>query len=223
MFNNSKDLGLKGLSMKNDPARCRQDLMAQERRPPGWPQAPSVPGSRELSLESVPGWEHSPGECSWLRPRCWSPAAAAGWRCAPPPPRSWPFWIRQASIDSVSMLSHLFVNISSINIILRVLMRYPFSRTTARTNVQVPVDKLRTNRWWSPGPPPLRLSGYRGVQRYWPVSMCICFERELWWSHGIGVVSNNWFDCVLLSIIYMFKISCGPMFKHPSLDPLSSP
>ena len=32
--------------------------------------------------------------------------------------------------------------------------------------------------------------------------------RELRGSQGMGVVSNNWLDCVLLSIVYMFKPSC---------------
>ena len=35
----------------------------------------------------------------------------------------------------------------------------------------------------------------------------------------MGVVSNNWFDRVLCSIPYMFKPSCRPMFKPPSLGP----
>ena len=30
---------------------------------------------------------------------------------------------------------------------------------------------------------------------------------------------NNWLDCVLLSIIYMFKPSCWPMLEPPSLGP----
>ena len=32
-------------------------------------------------------------------------------------------------------------------------------------------------------------------------------------------VSNNWLDCVLLSILYMFKPSYWTMFKPPSLGP----
>ena len=35
----------------------------------------------------------------------------------------------------------------------------------------------------------------------------------------MGVISNNWFDCALLSILYMFKPSCWPMLKPPSLGP----
>ena len=35
------------------------------------------------------------------------------------------------------------------------------------------------------------------------------------WSQGMGVVSNNWFDCGLLSILYIFKPSCRPIFKPP--------
>ena len=38
------------------------------------------------------------------------------------------------------------------------------------------------------------------------------FERELRWSQGMGVVSDNWIDCVSLSILYMLKPSCWPMF-----------
>ena len=33
-------------------------------------------------------------------------------------------------------------------------------------------------------------------------------RRELRGSHGVGVVNNNWLDCVLLSTLYMFKPSC---------------
>ena len=33
-------------------------------------------------------------------------------------------------------------------------------------------------------------------------------HRELRGSQGMGVVRNSWFDCVLLSIIYMCKPSC---------------
>ena len=36
-------------------------------------------------------------------------------------------------------------------------------------------------------------------------------------SQGMGVVSSSWFDIVLVSIVYMFKPSCGPMLKPPSL------
>ena len=32
--------------------------------------------------------------------------------------------------------------------------------------------------------------------------------RELRGSRGPGVVSSNWFDCVVLSALYMFKPSC---------------
>ena len=44
-------------------------------------------------------------------------------------------------------------------------------------------------------------------------------ERELRGSQGMGVVLNNWFDHVFLSILYRFKPSCRPMFKPPSLGP----
>ena len=40
-------------------------------------------------------------------------------------------------------------------------------------------------------------------------------------SHGMGVVSNYWFDRVSPSIIYMLKPSCWPIFKPPSLGPPS--
>ena len=43
------------------------------------------------------------------------------------------------------------------------------------------------------------------------------FEGELRGSQGTGVVSDNWFDRVLLSILYMFKPSHRPMLKPPSL------
>ena len=36
-------------------------------------------------------------------------------------------------------------------------------------------------------------------------------------SQGMGVVSNNWFDRVLLPILHMFKPSCRPMLKTPFL------
>ena len=49
------------------------------------------------------------------------------------------------------------------------------------------------------------------------------FQRELRGSQGMGVVSDNWFDCVLLSILYMFKPSCWPTFKPPSLGPPQFP
>ena len=39
----------------------------------------------------------------------------------------------------------------------------------------------------------------------------------------MGVASNNWFDCVLRSIIHMFKTSCWPMLQPPSLGPPSFP
>ena len=35
----------------------------------------------------------------------------------------------------------------------------------------------------------------------------------------MGVGSNNWFDRVLLSVLYMLKPSCPPMFQPPSLGP----
>ena len=44
--------------------------------------------------------------------------------------------------------------------------------------------------------------------------------RELRGSQGTGVVSNNWLDRVLRSVPYMFKPSCRPIFKPPSLGPL---
>ena len=37
----------------------------------------------------------------------------------------------------------------------------------------------------------------------------------------MGVVNNNWFDHIVLSILYMFKPSCRPMCKPPSLGPPS--
>ena len=40
---------------------------------------------------------------------------------------------------------------------------------------------------------------------------------------GMGTVGNNWFDRVLLAILYMFKPSSRPMFKPLPWDPLSSP
>ena len=46
---------------------------------------------------------------------------------------------------------------------------------------------------------------------------------ELRGSRGMGVVSNSRFGRVLLLILYMLKPSCRPMFKPPSLGPLSSP
>ena len=33
-------------------------------------------------------------------------------------------------------------------------------------------------------------------------------------SQGTGVASNNWFDCVLLSIVYMFKPCFQLMFMY---------
>ena len=39
----------------------------------------------------------------------------------------------------------------------------------------------------------------------------------------MGVVSSNRFDCILLSILYMFKPSCRPMLKPPSLGPPEFP
>ena len=39
----------------------------------------------------------------------------------------------------------------------------------------------------------------------------------------MGVVSNNCLLCVLLSILYMFKPSCWPMFNPLPWDPPSSP
>ena len=52
-------------------------------------------------------------------------------------------------------------------------------------------------------------------------ALCVApsFWRELRGSQGMGVVSNSWFDYVLLSILYMFKPSFRPMFKPPSLGP----
>ena len=42
----------------------------------------------------------------------------------------------------------------------------------------------------------------------------LVLQREL-----MGVASNSWFDTCLLSTLYMFKPSCRPMFKPPSLGP----
>ena len=35
----------------------------------------------------------------------------------------------------------------------------------------------------------------------------------------MGVASNSWFDRVVLSTLYMFKPSCRPILKPPSLGP----
>ena len=35
-----------------------------------------------------------------------------------------------------------------------------------------------------------------------------CMKREQRGSQGMGVVSNNWFDRAVLSIIHMFQPSC---------------
>ena len=43
--------------------------------------------------------------------------------------------------------------------------------------------------------------------------------RELRGSRGLGVVSNNWFDGVLLSILYMFQPSRRLMLTPPPLGP----
>ena len=42
-------------------------------------------------------------------------------------------------------------------------------------------------------------------------------SRELRGSQGMGVISNNWFDGVVLPILYMLKPSCRPVFNPPSL------
>ena len=47
----------------------------------------------------------------------------------------------------------------------------------------------------------------------------LIFQRELRGSRGMGVVSNNWFDRVLLSILCIFEPSCWPMFQPPSWGP----
>ena len=38
-------------------------------------------------------------------------------------------------------------------------------------------------------------------------------------AQGMGIVSNNWFDRDLLSVLCMFKPWCRLMFKPPSLGP----
>ena len=43
------------------------------------------------------------------------------------------------------------------------------------------------------------------------------FWKELRGSQAMGVVSNSWFDRALLSVLCMFRPSCCPMFKPPSL------
>ena len=48
-------------------------------------------------------------------------------------------------------------------------------------------------------------------------------KRELRGSQGMGVVSYSWFDRVLLPILYMFKPSCWPVLKPPSLRPPKFP
>ena len=63
--------------------------------------------------------------------------------------------------------------------------------------------------WW-PGP----ASHMRGSE--WEH---VSVWREQRGSQGMGAVSDSWFDGVLLSILYIFKASCWPMFKPPSLDP----
>ena len=47
--------------------------------------------------------------------------------------------------------------------------------------------------------------------------------REVRGSQGTGVVSNNWLDRVLLSILYTFEPSCWPMLKPHLLGPLWFP
>ena len=43
-------------------------------------------------------------------------------------------------------------------------------------------------------------------------------DREQRGSQEMGVIGNNSFDCLLLSI-HMFRPSCRPMFRPPSLGP----
>ena len=63
--------------------------------------------------------------------------------------------------------------------------RRPASAGAAESLDSIELDSIRLE-----GAPPRRAS------------------RELRGSRGMGVVSNNWLDCVLLSILYMFKPSC---------------
>ena len=49
------------------------------------------------------------------------------------------------------------------------------------------------------------------------------FWREQRGSQGMGVVSNNCFDRVLLSILHIFKPSCRPVFEPPILGTPSVP
>ena len=43
---------------------------------------------------------------------------------------------------------------------------------------------------------------------YYIVLIVILLQRELRGSRGVGVVSNNWFNRVLLPILYIFEPSC---------------
>ena len=52
--------------------------------------------------------------------------------------------------------------------------------------------------------PARQASASSSTRRAWDV---ICLEGTKGFQ-GMGVVSNNWFDCVLLSIVYMLKPSC---------------
>ena len=58
---------------------------------------------------------------------------------------------------------------------------------------------IYTSSFGNPRPWSVAKSGGSGQAWVW---------RELRGSQGIGVVSNNWFDRVLLSIRYMCKPSC---------------
>ena len=53
-----------------------------------------------------------------------------------------------------------------------------------------------------------------GQFQYNPLDKCLEGTKG---SQGMGVVSSNWFDRVLLSILCMFRSSCWPMFKPPVL------
>ena len=72
------------------------------------------------------------------------------------------------------------------------------------------------------------VSGFLGFPRFPRISSSLFDFRALpllssFWgeglkgSQGMGVVSNDWPDRALLSILYMFKPSCWQMFKPPFL------
>ena len=61
----------------------------------------------------------------------------------------------------------------------------------------------------------LSLYIYIYIYVYIYIYIYICFfQRELRGSRGMGVVSSNSFDRALLSVLYMLKPSCRPMFNQ---------